>query len=163
MNIFRKAIQTRDRRAIVFLFVVGSPLFLLSLGVLPRHATATKGSAVTTSAPLIGVKLDDGSILSMMNAEFPIIEITPGRLFTLVFLDEDGREMTPPTASPGELSLNGKRVWIGQPIRAPHRHASVRLRSLLPGSAQSSILIAFAPIRARESEGFGLAALSPEN
>jgi hypothetical protein len=163
MNLFREAIRTRDRRAIVFLFVVGTPLFLLALGVLPRHATAAKETVVANSAPLLGVKLDDGSILSVMDADFPVITIAPGRLFTLVFINEDGREMTPPSASPGELYLNGQRVWIGQPIRAPRRHANVRLRSLLPGSAQSSILIALAPIRARASEGVGLAALLPEN
>lgn len=163
MNIFRQAIQTRDRRAIVFLFVVGCPLFLLALGVLPAHTNSAQETAVATSTPMLGVKLDDGSIMSVMNTNFPAITIAPGRLFTLVFVDEDGREMTPPATSPGELSLNGQRVWIGRPIRAPHNRANVRLRSLLPGSAQSSVLITFVPMPIRASEGAGLAALLPRD
>ena len=60
-------------------------------------------TVVANSAPLLGVKLDDGSLLSVMDADFPVIEIAPGRLFTLVFINEDGREMTPPISLAGRV------------------------------------------------------------
>lgn len=154
------SLMTRNGRALLAMLVVGGPLLFGTLGIFPSSQNETAHGVNFSEAPRFGVKLVDGSILTAQDSTFPHIKLTPGILFTLVFIDEKGNEIPPPTGTPGDLLLNGDRVLIGRPHRAPSQSSGLRLRTLHPDSPRSTLLITFVvPNSPQETEAFELANL----
>ena len=160
MSFFTFSLMTRNGRALLAMLVVGGPLALGAMGIFPSFQNELEHRASISAAPSFGVKLVDGSILTAQDPTFPHISLSPGVLFTLVFTDEKGNEITPPTGTPGEFLLNDETVLIGRPHRAPSQNSGLRLRTLHPHSPRSTLIITFVvPESPGQNEGFELANL----
>ena len=94
----------------------------------------------------LGLQFPDGRIEIPPNQQFPVLRVPPGTLCELVSIDEYGHITDGHEFSLGQLLINGKRVHLRQPLRAPLEPTNIRFQQLASDGPSTSLMIALEPI-----------------
>lgn len=94
----------------------------------------------------LALQFPDGRIEIPPNQQFPVLRVAPGTLCELVSIDADGQITDGHEFSRGQLLLNGKRVHLRQPLRAPLEPMNLRYQQLASDGPNTNLMIAFEPI-----------------